>query len=179
MKNMNNKCSQKNKAQNRWGFAVCLLLSSFLVACGGGHSASYLEQAESSSQQASTYNKSIADTIVTTARSMLGKPYRYGGESPGEGFDCSGLVFYSHGKAGISTQRTAMAQYHSAREVHHADMKQGDLLFYNIDGKPSHVGIYIGNQEFIHAPSSGKKVSITSMNNPYFKPRLVKIGRLY
>ena len=117
--------------------------------------------------------------IAQVAESMVGVDYRYGGSSPQEGFDCSGLVFYSHTKAGESVPRVSYAQLAASDEVASGDLKPGDLLFYRINGKPSHVGIYIGHGQFVHAPSSGKQVRISSIENVYFKPRLIRAGRLY
>jgi cell wall-associated NlpC family hydrolase len=118
-------------------------------------------------------------TIADIAQSMVGINYRYGGSHPDEGFDCSGLVFYSHTQIGEQVPRVSYAQLAASDEVSEQDLKPGDLLFYRINGKPSHVGIYIGQGQFVHAPSSGKKVRVSSMSNVYFKPRLIRAGRLY
>lgn len=112
------------------------------------------------------------------ATRMLGKPYRYGGASP-TGFDCSGLVYYAYHKAGYKVPRTSEQQYKDSLPVKSDHMKEGDLLFFRIEGKVSHVGVYLGNNRFIHAPSSGKRVLITSLDNPYWKSRLVKTGRFF
>lgn len=112
------------------------------------------------------------------ARGMLGKPYRYGGASP-RGFDCSGLVYYSYHKAGYKVPRTSQQQYRDSLPVKKAHMREGDLLFFRIEGKVSHVGVYLGGNRFIHAPSSGKQVSITTLDNPYWKTRLTKTGRFF
>ena len=118
-------------------------------------------------------------SIAQIAQSMVGVSYRYGGSNPDEGFDCSGLVYYSHTQVGEQVPRVSYAQLAASDEVSESELKPGDLLFYRINGKPSHVGIYIGQGQFVHAPSSGKKVSISSMSNVYFKPRLIRAGRLY
>lgn len=117
--------------------------------------------------------------IAQLAHNLIGTPYRYGGRDPEQGFDCSGLVFYTHINAGEKPPRTSFAQLDHSQPVALNDLQKGDLLFYRINGKPSHVGIYIGDRMFIHAPSSGKKVSVTSMDNPYFSPKLIRAGRLY
>ncbi|AKE51831.1 C40 family peptidase [Kangiella geojedonensis] len=118
-------------------------------------------------------------TIAHIAESMVGVDYRYGGSHPDEGFDCSGLVFYSHTQVGEQVPRVSYAQLAASYEVDKEDIKPGDLLFYRINGKPSHVGIYIGHGQFVHAPSSGKKVRVSSVENVYFKPRFIRAGRLY
>jgi cell wall-associated NlpC family hydrolase len=115
--------------------------------------------------------------VVSVAASMLGVPYRYGGSNP-RGFDCSGLVYYSYRKAGIQVPRTTHAQLRNADRVALSRLTQGDLLFFKLGRQPvSHVAIYTGNGQFIHAPSSGKRVSYDSMSNPYWKNRLVAAGR--
>ena len=117
--------------------------------------------------------------VVRTAQSMIGKPYRYGGNSPSRGFDCSGLVEYSHRVAGISVPRTSTQQHRRARLVALSDLQPGDLLFFRIQGKTGHVGIYLGDGRFVHAPSSGKAVTITTLDNSYWKPRLIGAGNYY
>ncbi|HEY9031300.1 MAG TPA: C40 family peptidase [Kangiella sp.] len=119
------------------------------------------------------------ENIARMAQSMLGKRYRYGGSSPQQGFDCSGLVYFTHTQVGDYVPRTSIDQLQASKAVTLDELEPGDLLFYRINGKPSHVGIYIGNKQFVHAPSSGKTVSVTSMDNPYFQPRLIRAGRLY
>jgi len=113
------------------------------------------------------------------AAAQLGTPYRYGGASP-RGFDCSGLVYYSYRKAGIHVPRTTRAQLRNARRVPRDQLQPGDLVFFRIGSGPvSHVGIYTGNNRFIHAPSSGKPVSLTTMNDPYWQARFIAAGRYY
>lgn len=115
---------------------------------------------------------------TSIASQMLGTPYRFGGATP-RGFDCSGLVYYSYSRAGYSVPRTSQLQYQQSLPVMRSHMKEGDLLFFRIDGKVSHVGVYIGDNRFIHAPSSGKRVSIASLDEPYWKQRFTKAGRFF
>ena len=117
--------------------------------------------------------------IVQEARKYLGTPYQYGGNKP-SGFDCSGLVEYSHKKLGISIPRSTHTQLKQARRVSKGKLQPGDLVFFRLQGKKvSHVGIYAGNNEFIHSPSTGKKVSYASLDNPYWKKHLIAGGRFY
>lgn len=118
-------------------------------------------------------------SIASLANSQLGARYKYGGHSP-QGFDCSGLVYYTHSQLGISVPRTAHDQAQRATPVAYKKLRKGDLLFFRIYGKRiTHVGIYAGNSRFIHAPSSGKRVSYASIDDRYWRRRLVKTGRLY
>jgi len=114
---------------------------------------------------------------VRVATAMLGAPYHYGGSNP-RGFDCSGLVYYAFREAGIRVPRTTGAQLRHAQPVPLADIVPGDLLFFHQRyRRVSHVGIYVGGGWFIHAPSRGKRVSYESIQDSYWKPRLVTAGR--
>lgn len=130
-------------------------------------------------QPSSDTLQNISHPAVAVAEQMIGKPYHYGGASPDRGFDCSGLVFYAFRHAGINVPRTSHTQYLDAFPVDPHALRQGDLLFFSIRGKVSHVGIYIGGNTFIHAPSSGKAVSYASLQNPYWREHLVRAGRLF
>jgi len=120
-----------------------------------------------------------AQAVVSAATRVLGSPYRYGGYSP-RGFDCSGLVYYAHRQAGIGVPRTTEAQRRHARPVSLAALRAGDLVFFELEGeKVSHVGIFVGPDRFIHAPSSGKVVSYASLQSPFWSSRLVGAGRFH
>jgi len=112
-----------------------------------------------------------------TASTMVGSPYRYGGKTPA-GFDCSGLVYFSYQEAGITVPRTSAAQFKATEQIDLADARPGDLLFFRERRKISHVAIYLGDDRFVHAPSTGKKVSITSLDDPYYRTHFVQAGRL-
>ena len=117
--------------------------------------------------------------IFNIAQGFLGTPYRYGGGDP-SGFDCSGLVQFTHMNAGINVPRTAAAQYKAAHPVTRSELRPGDVIFFRVHWrKISHVGIYAGQGKFIHAPSSGKQVKFSSLNEPYWRKRVVKTGRFY
>lgn len=113
---------------------------------------------------------------ATAAQQQIGVAYRYGG-SDTSGFDCSGLVQYAYGQAGIKVPRTTGQQWSAASVVGEEGIRPGDVLFFNISGKPSHVGIYVGDGFFVHAPSTGKRVSTERLNDRYYRTRLLKIGR--
>ena len=120
----------------------------------------------------------VASKAVVYAQEMLGKPYKYAGDTP-DGFDCSGLVKYSYGRAGISMPRDTQAQHRMSVLVTTRGLRGGDLLFFDQEGKKkSHVGIYLGSGRFIHAPSSGGKVRIDSMHAEYWKKHFVEARRV-
>jgi len=117
--------------------------------------------------------------LLSVAQSMIGTPYVYGGRSP-KGFDCSGLVQYTHHLVGLDVPRTSREQRKRAHPVSYSRLSPGDLVFFRISWRnKSHVGIYAGKGRFIHAPSSGKQVSYASLKNPYWRNRLVGAGRFY
>ena len=109
---------------------------------------------------------------------MVGKPYKYGGTSP-TGFDCSGLVLFSYKQAGVSLPRETAEQRRASQRIKLAEIRRGDLIFFDQRGrKNSHVGIYLGEGRFVHAPSSGKYVRGDSLDNPYWKKHLSEVRRL-
>lgn len=144
-----------------------LILGFATIACSGGviHQAN-AEYSHSSRRMLAYDGKGLADL----AKEQLGVDYKYGGRNPNEGFDCSGLTGYIYQQAGYSLPRGASAQYSKLRPVKQPE--PGDLVFFRISGsKISHVGIYTGDFQFIHAPSSGKKVSYADLRADYWKKR--------
>ncbi len=109
--------------------------------------------------------------IARAAVKSLGLPYKWGGQSPETGFDCSGLTSYTHKKAGIIIPRTAKAQFNNGQFVEKKNLQIGDLVFFNTPKKKGgwHVGIYIGKGHIIHAPGRGSPVTYGNLNHPYFK----------
>ena len=153
-------------------FLLLSILLALLSACSS--TPDYPPRSATPTPRHETYT---AHPGVRIATSLLGSPYRYGGSSP-SGFDCSGLVYYSYRRAGIQVPRTTYAQLNAADRVRIRDLAAGDLLFFKLGRQPvSHVAIYTGNGQFIHAPSSGKRVSYGSMSDVYWKNRLIAAGR--
>jgi cell wall-associated NlpC family hydrolase len=113
---------------------------------------------------------------AAVALQQVGVPYRYGGSTT-RGFDCSGLVQYSYGRAGKNVPRTTTQLWSATSTVRRADLQVGDLLFFNIEGKMSHVGMYIGGQQFVHAPSSGKTVTVGRLTSAYYSAAFIRAGR--
>jgi len=120
--------------------------------------------------------QSAGHKAATIALRQVGIPYRYGGKTP-SGFDCSGLVQYSYSKAGKSVPRTTGKLWSTLQPVSPGEMKPGDVLFFRIKGKMSHVGLYLGDSEFVHAPSSGRTVSVASLESPFYGGSLIRAGR--
>lgn len=119
-------------------------------------------------------------TLASTALKFLGVKYRYGGDAPGEGFDCSGLVAYAAEKSlGLKLPRTASSQAQEGVSVTRNELRRGDLVFFNTLGRKfSHVGIYLGNDKFVHAPRSGASIRVESMDIAYWRKRYNGARRL-
>lgn len=116
----------------------------------------------------------VTDTIIHRLQQQLGKPYVWGGETPEEGFDCSGLVYYAYNSM-LATKlpRTADAMYHfpQARNISDRDLQRGDLLFFRIhsDRKADHMGVYLGDGRFIESPRTGERIRISYLNEEYWQ----------
>lgn len=117
--------------------------------------------------------------VLLAAESRIGAPYRYGGSGPDE-FDCSGLVTYAHRQVGIAVPRTAAEQYAGATPVERRELRPGDLVFFRLSGREvGHVGIYVGDDRFVHAPQSGGHVRVASLRDDWYRERFVGAGRFY
>ena len=117
--------------------------------------------------------------LVQYALSLQGIPYRYGKETPEEGFDCSGFVKHVYGRYGILLPRSASAMATVLPSISQYDIRSGDLVFFNTSGKRySHVGIFINDDKFIHAPSQRTgRVLVSNLNNSYWQKRFVGARR--
>jgi cell wall-associated NlpC family hydrolase len=125
------------------------------------------------------WSAAMADVVVK-ALGLVGVPYRFGGNSPASGLDCSGLVryVYSH-TLGLDLPRRAEEISRLGQPIDVAELRPGDLLFYNTLRRAySHVAIYIGDGRFVHAPSRGKKVRVEEMNAGYWNARFNGARRL-
>ena len=114
-----------------------------------------------------------ASSVAMQSLAYLGTPYRAGGLSPQTGFDCSGLVAYVYREgAGLALPRNTFDLSRLGQPIERAALRPGDLVFYNTQGREySHVGIYLGEDRFIHAPSSGGEVRVESLRADYWVRR--------
>ena len=126
--------------------------------------------AGSAVSDSSSGDSSLGQQIANLALQYLGYSYVYGAESPSCGFDCSGLVYYVYGQFGYSMERRASMQYaYNGYSVSKDSLQQGDLVFFSSDGVGvTHVGIYIGDGQFIHASTSNTGVIISSLGSSYY-----------
>ena len=117
--------------------------------------------------------------VLQAAESRIGAPYRYGGAGP-DAFDCSGLVTFAHRQIGVAVPRTAAQQFAAATPIERNELRPGDLVFFRLDGRDvSHVGIYAGDNRFVHAPQRGGNVRMASLDEDYFNRSFAGAGRLY
>ena len=124
-----------------------------------------------------TPTTTISARAASIAVRQVGVPYSWGGDTP-RGFDCSGLVHYSYAQVGITVPRTTREQRRSMRRVHITAAESGDLLFFKTWRKGWHVALYLGNDKFVHAPSTGKVVTVGSLNNSYYRDHLVDVRQV-
>lgn len=117
----------------------------------------------------------LQNEIVATAKRFLGMPYAWGGSSPSEGFDCSGLTMAVYKVNGLNLPHSSRGQFKAGTAVKKRNLQKGDLVFFATSKRRrvSHVGIYVGNNQFIHAPGNNKRVRTESLSNSYFRENYV------
>lgn len=121
------------------------------------------------------------EALVKTAQDFIGVPYLWGGTNADTGFDCSGLTMTVYQLNGLNLPRHSATQYDAGETINLKNLQKGDLVFFATRGrgKVSHVGIYIGRGEFIHAPSRGKKIRVESMSDEYYAGRLIAAKKYF
>ena len=133
----------------------------------------------SSGSGSSSSSNSIGEKLVNLAKSKLGCRYVWGATGPNT-FDCSGLTSWCHKQLGISIPRTSLAQSKSGKAVNKSDLQAGDLIFWKTtSAEVGHVGMYVGNNQFIHAPNKSKPVKYDSLSSSYYSSRYVRARRYY
>jgi cell wall-associated NlpC family hydrolase len=153
--------------------ALTITLMSLISACSSQPVAS---AARPHTQVSGAQIQSVGERAAAVALEQVGVPYRYGGTTT-SGFDCSGLVQFSYRQAGKNLPRTTGQLWSSTASIGRDDIQAGDLLFFRIDGKMSHVGMYVGKQQFVHAPSSGRTVTVAKLTSSYYASAFIRAGR--
>lgn len=114
--------------------------------------------------------------LVMNSLAQIGRPYVYGAEAPREGFDCSGLTYYAHSRAGVAIPRTAAAQHRAAKRVKRSRLRPGDLVFFKTGPSAYHVGLMIDEARFVHASTSRKQVLVSQLDRPYWRRHFIGAG---
>jgi len=125
-------------------------------------------------------NKDMGSIAARTAERFVGIPYRWGGDNVVEGMDCSGFVRAVYNLCGLSIPRTSQDQFKAGDRVDKNDLRDGDLVFFGSSSdKINHVGIYVGEGKFVHAPRRGEEIRVTAVNDKYFEKRFVGARRYF
>ncbi len=153
-------------------------LTLILPGCSTAPTA-YLDPAPSESFEGSSrLSQRQADDITLYAVGLVGTPYRYGGNTPDTGFDCSGLIGYIYQTlAGVASPRTVSMLKDWGQPVVSTNIRTGDLVLFVEGGVPTHAGIYVGGGRFVHAPSTGGKVRLDDLNSKYWMTQEVAFRR--
>jgi cell wall-associated NlpC family hydrolase len=170
------------KFSKSWLAILCLLL---LVGCGtkGNQASNPLSGTQNGSSRLPNLARDISvgqEDISVTAIGLIGIPYRWGGNNPDGGFDCSGLIHYVFASTrGKKIPRTTAEMPKVSSLVEDAPLAPGDLVFFNTLGSPySHVGIYVGKGRFVHAPNAGGTVRLEQLQTPYWSTRFTEARRI-
>ncbi len=134
--------------------------------------------APSSMAGTSRLSEEQARDATVYALGLVGTPYRYGGNTPESGFDCSGLIahVYRHA-AGVASPRSTTALQDWGRDVPLEELRSGDLVLFGAAHRVTHAGIFVGNDRFVHAPSTGGQVRLERISAPYWAQRLLAVRR--
>ena len=153
---------------------ACIAAVLILAACG---SAPRQPGQESAADAPSRLSDGQASDIAIHALGLVGTPYRYGGNTPEGGFDCSGLIGYVYrSETGTPLPRTVAQLRSYGAPLPRTELRTGDLVLFGT-GVPTHAGIYVGNDRFVHAPSTGGTVRLDSLDGPYWSRQVATFRR--
>ncbi len=147
---------------------LTLAIAVLLAGCSSAPKPHRSSTKPTPTQGVSRLSPEQADDIAIHAMGLVGTPYRYGGNTPESGFDCSGLIGYVYeSRAGVAPPRTVSQLNHFGAPISLNELRSGDLVVFG-RGNPTHAGIYVGDGRFVHAPSSGGTVRLDSLNSTYW-----------
>jgi len=148
---------------------ILLLLLSLLLATKGTNFA----------DEWTPVRQPIRDKLASAARHFLGLPYRWGGMSERHGMDCSGLIKALFATLHVDLPRTSREQFHAGENVAVENLQAGDLLFFSSDGvTPDHVGLYLGDNRFVHAEKKAGHVILTDLHQPWYVKHFLGARRI-
>ena len=164
-----------HKSHSRFRRAGVFLSATFLLTCGTARADDWISQEVSKQKEAASFFEragSTANDAVEHALNFIGIRYRRGGSSPETGFDCSGFVTHVFREIGTILPRSSKEISRNGESVTKSELQPGDLVFFNTMRRTfSHVGIYLGNNQFVHAPASGGEVRIDDLREKYWTKR--------
>ena len=148
------------------GLKAARIIDEYFIIAPGDYAAA---------RQQATGEPQLRNEIIRTAERFIGVPYKWGGESTVSGFDCSGLTMVVYQLNGLDLPRTSGEQWAAGRPVEGGDLSRGDLVFFATRGGTtvSHVGIYLGGDTFLHAPSRGNPIQVASLSSDYYRARFL------
>ena len=159
----------------RMVWALCILASLALISGCGTPSVRSVSSHES---RPSRLNAEDAKGVTLYAIGLVGTPYRWGGNTPESGFDCSGLIAHVYQKsAQLQSPRTVAELQSWGSPLNSKDPRTGDLVVFSKGGEATHAGIYVGEGRFVHAPSTGGRVRLDRINTPYWASYQVAFSR--
>ena len=155
-----------------------LLAASLLLAgCASPPSGSQRDRSTAAAP-APRLSAEQASDIAIHALGLVGTPYRYGGNTPDSGFDCSGLIGYVYkSRAGVAPPRTVAMLGDFGQSVSAGDLRTGDLVIFGAGRNPTHAGIYVGEGRFVHAPSTGGTVRLDQLASNYWSKQKTSFRR--
>ena len=169
-----------HQRSNPAAFALPLLMlcALLLAGCAGAPVQRSGPSADQTIYAAPRLSQEQASDVTIYAISLVGTPYRYGGNTPASGFDCSGLIAYVYKeRAGVSAPRTVSAMSGWGQPVQTASAQTGDLVVFGQGSSSTHAGIYVGNGRFVHAPSTGGVVRLDYLSSKYWSRQQVSFRR--
>lgn len=159
-------------------FQACLPLIFALAGCGTSPPAQRSPAVFETSQVPSRLSPELANDVTLYAVGLVGTPYRYGGNTPDTGFDCSGLIGHVYqSRAGVAPPRTVASMQFWGQPVSGGNLRSGDLVLFAQSSVPNHAGIYVGEGRFVHAPSTGGTVRLDRLNSKYWAAQQVAFRR--
>ena len=157
-----------------WVWRGVLLVAALLSACSHAPQ----RTAAVPVNPASRLGASEAQSVTVYAIGLVGTPYRWGGNTPDSGFDCSGLIAHVYQKsAHIPSPRTVAELKNWGTSLSPSELRSGDLVVFSKGGEATHAGIYVGEGRFVHAPSTGGKVRLDRLHSPYWANYQVAYNR--
>jgi cell wall-associated NlpC family hydrolase len=157
---------------------LCLPLAAALLLAGCSTTPPSAPSTPSRSAVYSRLSHEQASDIAIHALGLVGTPYRYGGNTPDSGFDCSGLIGYVYkSRAGVAPPRTVAQLGEFGQAVDSSELRTGDLVIFGAGRSPSHAGIYVGEGRFVHAPSTGGTVRLDQLASNYWAKQRASFRR--